>query len=212
MLAPSGGGLILYQVYGNLYAMTVAGDGVAGIKKHHGDLSNDGIRNLATTSERGRLKEDLELSKWRRRLDHKATPSRDCKTSCEVFATLTSIGMGERRAWITFSGGRASLGSMTQNCISDLKPGAKEVKISRSKGSPKVDLYQSPLKPQLQISPPCAPSFSLAKLREVQEWLKDGEAWVLPEGFSNNHLCVIIVVYAPLGGSYLLVLLAMLIV
>ncbi|GJY28113.1 hypothetical protein Tco_0403880 [Tanacetum coccineum] len=63
MLAPSGRGLILYQAYGNLYAMTVAGDGVAGIK-HRRDLSTDAIRNLATTSGRGRLKEDLESSTW----------------------------------------------------------------------------------------------------------------------------------------------------
>ncbi|GJR30527.1 hypothetical protein Tco_1106759 [Tanacetum coccineum] len=40
------------------------GDGVAGIKRRHRDLSSDGIRNLATTSGRGRLKEDLESSTW----------------------------------------------------------------------------------------------------------------------------------------------------
>ncbi|GKC63644.1 hypothetical protein Tco_1096242 [Tanacetum coccineum] len=67
MLAPSGGGLILYQAYGNLYAMTVAGDGVACIKRHRRDLSSGGVRNLATASGRGRLKEDLESSTWRRR-------------------------------------------------------------------------------------------------------------------------------------------------
>nr|GEW27739.1 hypothetical protein [Tanacetum cinerariifolium] len=65
MLAPSGGFLILYQAYGNLYAMT-------GIKQHHRDLSSDGVRNMATMSGHGRLKEDLESSTWRRRLDHKA--------------------------------------------------------------------------------------------------------------------------------------------
>ncbi|GJT72870.1 probable auxin efflux carrier component 1b [Tanacetum coccineum] len=120
MLAPSGGGLILYQAYGNLYAMTgrkahlledkqipsvgvfdevfstwmafggntrdlgsfgeetdkitdlhqiheevlftERGDGVAGIKRRRRDLSSDGVRDLATTSGRGRLKEDLESS------------------------------------------------------------------------------------------------------------------------------------------------------
>ncbi|GKB40465.1 integrase, catalytic region, zinc finger, CCHC-type containing protein, partial [Tanacetum coccineum] len=50
MLAPSGGGLILYQAYGNLYAMTVRGDGVTGIKRHRRDLSGHGVRNLATAS------------------------------------------------------------------------------------------------------------------------------------------------------------------
>ncbi|GJV80144.1 hypothetical protein Tco_1516014 [Tanacetum coccineum] len=45
----------------------VRGDGVAGIKQHRRDLYGDGVRNLATTSGRVRLKEDLESSTWRRR-------------------------------------------------------------------------------------------------------------------------------------------------
>ncbi|GJU48034.1 hypothetical protein Tco_1217589 [Tanacetum coccineum] len=55
---------------------TVRGDGVAGIKRRCRDLYGDGVRNLATASGRGRLKEDLESSMWRRRQDFKATPSR----------------------------------------------------------------------------------------------------------------------------------------
>ncbi|GJR11671.1 zinc finger, CCHC-type containing protein [Tanacetum coccineum] len=46
---------------------TVRGDGVAGTKRRRRDLSGDGVRNLATASGRGRLKEDLESSTWRRR-------------------------------------------------------------------------------------------------------------------------------------------------
>ncbi|GKA02545.1 hypothetical protein Tco_0675210 [Tanacetum coccineum] len=93
MLALSGGGLILYQAYGNLYAMTgrkahlledkqissvgvfdvvlalVVGDGVAGIKRRRRDLYSDGVRNFATASGCGRLKEDLESSTWRQRQD-----------------------------------------------------------------------------------------------------------------------------------------------
>ncbi|GJS65438.1 hypothetical protein Tco_0680002 [Tanacetum coccineum] len=89
MLAPSSGGMILYQAYGNLYAMTgrkahlledkqipVAGDGIASTKRRRCDQSSDGVRILATASRRGRLKEDLELSTWRRRQDCKATSSR----------------------------------------------------------------------------------------------------------------------------------------
>ncbi|GJY98876.1 hypothetical protein Tco_0516306 [Tanacetum coccineum] len=53
---------------------TTRGDGVAGIKRRRRDLSSDGVRNLATASGRGRLKEDLESSTWRRRQDFKATP------------------------------------------------------------------------------------------------------------------------------------------
>ncbi|GJX41012.1 hypothetical protein Tco_0256002 [Tanacetum coccineum] len=120
MLAPSSGGLILYQAYGNIYALTgrkaylledkrilsvgvfdevfstwmtfggnthdlgsfgeqmdkitdlhqihekvlftECGDGVTGIKRRRRDLSYDGVRDLATTSGRGQLKEDLESS------------------------------------------------------------------------------------------------------------------------------------------------------
>ncbi|GKF05234.1 hypothetical protein Tco_0035902 [Tanacetum coccineum] len=69
MLAPSGGGLILYQAYGNLYAMTVTEDcvrvGVAGIKRRRHDLSSNGVRNFTMALGRGRLKEDLESSTWR---------------------------------------------------------------------------------------------------------------------------------------------------
>ncbi|GKD21801.1 hypothetical protein Tco_1223504 [Tanacetum coccineum] len=36
--------------------------GVAGIKRHRRDLSSDDVRDLATASGRGRLKEDLESS------------------------------------------------------------------------------------------------------------------------------------------------------
>nr|GEW64812.1 retrotransposon protein [Tanacetum cinerariifolium] len=76
MLAPSSGGLILYQAYGNLYAMTVAGDSDACIKRRHPDQSSNGVRNMAMASGCGRLKEDLESSTWRRRQDCEATSSR----------------------------------------------------------------------------------------------------------------------------------------
>ncbi|GJY63559.1 ribonuclease H-like domain-containing protein [Tanacetum coccineum] len=113
MLAPSRGGLILYQAYGrkahlledkqipsvgvfdevfstwmtfggntcdldsfgektykitDLHQIhvevlfTERGDGVTCIKRRRRDLSSDGVRDLATVSGRGRLKEDLELS------------------------------------------------------------------------------------------------------------------------------------------------------
>nr|GEU85954.1 hypothetical protein [Tanacetum cinerariifolium] len=72
---------------------TVTEDGVASIKRRHRDLSSDGVRNKATTSGRGRLKEDLKSStiskafggkarnlgpirSWRRHQDLLLTPSR----------------------------------------------------------------------------------------------------------------------------------------
>ncbi|GJV80675.1 hypothetical protein Tco_1516545 [Tanacetum coccineum] len=55
---------------------TTRGDGVAIIERRRQDLHRDGVRDPATTSGRGRLKEDLESSTWRRRQDFKATSSR----------------------------------------------------------------------------------------------------------------------------------------
>ncbi|GKC75424.1 hypothetical protein Tco_1126198 [Tanacetum coccineum] len=48
---------------------TLAGDGVAGIKRRSRDLYGDGVRNFTMASGRGQLKEDLESSTWRRRQD-----------------------------------------------------------------------------------------------------------------------------------------------
>ncbi|GJW64080.1 hypothetical protein Tco_0115964 [Tanacetum coccineum] len=45
---------------------TECGDGIAGIKRRRRDLSSDGVRDLVTSSGRGRLKEDQESSTWRR--------------------------------------------------------------------------------------------------------------------------------------------------
>ncbi|GJY93841.1 hypothetical protein Tco_0509623, partial [Tanacetum coccineum] len=49
------------------YRLKLAGDGIAGIKRRRRDQSSHGVRNMVTTSGRGRLKEDLESSTWRRR-------------------------------------------------------------------------------------------------------------------------------------------------
>ncbi|GKC52302.1 hypothetical protein Tco_1075047 [Tanacetum coccineum] len=51
----------LHQIHEEVL-FTERGDGVAGIKRRRRDLSSDGVRDLATTSGRGRLKEDLESS------------------------------------------------------------------------------------------------------------------------------------------------------
>ncbi|GJX08535.1 hypothetical protein Tco_0196467 [Tanacetum coccineum] len=51
----------LHQIHEEVL-FTERGDGVAGIKRRRRDLSSDGVRDLATASGRGRLKEDLESS------------------------------------------------------------------------------------------------------------------------------------------------------
>ncbi|GJR44363.1 hypothetical protein Tco_1312466 [Tanacetum coccineum] len=51
----------LHQIHEEVL-FTERGDGVACIKRRRRDLSNDGVRDLATASRRGRLKEDLESS------------------------------------------------------------------------------------------------------------------------------------------------------
>ncbi|GKG08136.1 hypothetical protein Tco_0333968, partial [Tanacetum coccineum] len=52
------------------------GEGGTIIKRRRQDLHRDGVRDLATSSGRSRLKEDLESSKWRRCHNSKATSSR----------------------------------------------------------------------------------------------------------------------------------------
>ncbi|GJR89040.1 hypothetical protein Tco_0213051 [Tanacetum coccineum] len=51
----------LHQIHKEVL-FTDRGDGVAGIKRRRRDLSSDDVRDLATASGRGRLKEDLESS------------------------------------------------------------------------------------------------------------------------------------------------------
>nr|GFC01865.1 hypothetical protein [Tanacetum cinerariifolium] len=51
----------LHQIHEEVL-FTKRGDGVTGIKRRRRDLSSDGVRDLATSSGRGRLKEDLESS------------------------------------------------------------------------------------------------------------------------------------------------------
>ncbi|GKA86831.1 hypothetical protein Tco_0808542 [Tanacetum coccineum] len=63
---------------------TERGDGVACIKRRRRDLSSNGVKYLVTTSGRGRLKDDLESSTWRRRQDLKATPSQFAHRDDEV--------------------------------------------------------------------------------------------------------------------------------
>nr|GEX98280.1 hypothetical protein [Tanacetum cinerariifolium] len=82
----------------------IRGDGVIGIKRRRRELYGDGVRNLATASERGRLKEDLESSTWRRRQDFNAT-SREIPSFDEpepqpqpffIFPSL-EVDLGEER-------------------------------------------------------------------------------------------------------------------
>ncbi|GJS56869.1 hypothetical protein Tco_0651653 [Tanacetum coccineum] len=51
----------LHQIHEEVL-FTESGDGIAGIKRRRHDLSSDDVRDLVTTSGRGRLKEDLESS------------------------------------------------------------------------------------------------------------------------------------------------------
>ncbi|GJR95386.1 zinc finger, CCHC-type containing protein [Tanacetum coccineum] len=66
---------------------TERGDGVTIIKRQRQDLHRDGVKDLVTASGRGRFKEDLESSTWRRRQDFKATPSHRSITTWEDLTT-----------------------------------------------------------------------------------------------------------------------------
>ncbi|GJZ73459.1 hypothetical protein Tco_0637605 [Tanacetum coccineum] len=71
---------------------TMARDDVTGIKRSRRDLYSDGVRNLVMASRRGQLKEDLESSTWRRRLDYKATGSKVQQEIAKEFATMMASG------------------------------------------------------------------------------------------------------------------------
>ncbi|GJZ04889.1 hypothetical protein Tco_0538164 [Tanacetum coccineum] len=58
-----------YFIGKRIALMRLAGDDVAGIKRYRRDQSSDGVRNMTTASGRGRLKEDLESSTWRRSIE-----------------------------------------------------------------------------------------------------------------------------------------------
>ncbi|GKD41237.1 hypothetical protein Tco_1261444 [Tanacetum coccineum] len=75
------------------------GDGVAGIKRRRRELYGDHVRNLATASGRGRLKEDLESSTWRRRSGYHQKdrkPSQNDKTEHGMEKTVQNQGQSPK--------------------------------------------------------------------------------------------------------------------
>ncbi|GJS24672.1 hypothetical protein Tco_0453304 [Tanacetum coccineum] len=83
------------------------GDGVAITKQRRKDLHHDSVRNPATVAGRGRLKEDLESSTWRRRQDFKATRTIDqlaggkiCdRNAKESWALLKDLALYDNESW-----------------------------------------------------------------------------------------------------------------
>ncbi|GJV17882.1 RNA-directed DNA polymerase, eukaryota, reverse transcriptase zinc-binding domain protein [Tanacetum coccineum] len=65
----------VFGVFGTI-GIHACGDGIAIIKRRRQDLHRDGVKDLVTASGRGRLKEDLESSTWRRRHDFKCAKKR----------------------------------------------------------------------------------------------------------------------------------------
>nr|GEW49186.1 putative reverse transcriptase domain-containing protein [Tanacetum cinerariifolium] len=62
----------------------LAGDGVASIKRRHRKQSSEGVRIMAMALGRGRLKEDLKSSTWRRHPEHKAKPHEGYMNTIEL--------------------------------------------------------------------------------------------------------------------------------
>ncbi|GKE54530.1 zinc finger, CCHC-type containing protein [Tanacetum coccineum] len=73
---------------------TVRRDGVADIKQRRRDLSFDGVRNLAMTSGRGRIKEDLASSTWRRHVNPIRTLGDYSKPSHEGYKNTIKLLVG----------------------------------------------------------------------------------------------------------------------
>ncbi|GJW10587.1 hypothetical protein Tco_1576414 [Tanacetum coccineum] len=82
---------------------TVRGNGIAGIKRRRRDLSSDGVKNFATTLGRGRLKEDLESSTWRRHLGNIIDSSLSEVVMGKPFAQASKLAYDESLGLIRFS-------------------------------------------------------------------------------------------------------------
>ncbi|GKB95018.1 hypothetical protein Tco_0981155 [Tanacetum coccineum] len=93
------GGVMLHMMRISFRVLRMAGDDIAGIKRRRRDLSSDGVRNMATALGRGRLKEDLESSTWKRRQDCKATPY--TKIDINYAASENLRGLSAEEAWET---------------------------------------------------------------------------------------------------------------
>nr|GEV38815.1 hypothetical protein [Tanacetum cinerariifolium] len=79
----NGRGLILYQAYGNLYAMT-------GFKRRRRDFYGDGVKDLAMTSEYSRPKETLEDSARRDRSEKIYNQEKDDDATALGFSSTAS--------------------------------------------------------------------------------------------------------------------------
>ncbi|GJX07212.1 hypothetical protein Tco_0195144 [Tanacetum coccineum] len=86
------------------------GDGVPIIKRRRQDLHREGVRDPATASERGRLKEDLESSTWRWRHDFKAMPSHLENPEQAFFKYASSCTDKAGGKWYTFKPKQNNLG------------------------------------------------------------------------------------------------------
>ncbi|GJT40174.1 hypothetical protein Tco_0940039 [Tanacetum coccineum] len=130
-----------------IFLYTARGDGVPGIKRRRRDLSSDGIRSLATASGRGRLKDDLESSAWRRRHDFKATPSQ-----VGVFLMVQSQGYSEPAVMSSTTSVVTYIFVYTDSKPGRVFWGAGE-EIS-DRGSPRVIMYGYDRLPIQPVAPP----------------------------------------------------------
>ncbi|GKD29274.1 hypothetical protein Tco_1240052 [Tanacetum coccineum] len=73
------------------------GDGVAGIKRRNCDLFSDGVRDLATASGCGRLKEDLESST--RTINQSAGNKLRDRNAKESWALLEDLALYDNKSW-----------------------------------------------------------------------------------------------------------------
>ncbi|GJX47760.1 zinc finger, CCHC-type containing protein [Tanacetum coccineum] len=133
---------------------TTRRDGVTDIKRRRRNLSSDGVRNLATASGRGRLKRGSRIIYVATALGLQRDAVHclgDCKTSCEVFATLTSNPPPPKRdnlAKDSICHHYKEVGHWRRNCPSyqaELKK-KKEASMASNSGIFTIELYAFPNK------------------------------------------------------------------
>ncbi|GKA95696.1 hypothetical protein Tco_0817791, partial [Tanacetum coccineum] len=145
-----------------------AGDDVASIKRRRRDPYSDGVRNMATASGRGRLKEDLESSTWYTQIDinHVAGGNLKGLSTEEAWETIEDVAKCDKQ-WKNLT---STIFDQTIANLKDHLVRNEVVKVKIPKCMSWIDAYDEPIgdldmmedkvdNPNPQSAPQVLPSF-----------------------------------------------------
>ncbi|GJY54782.1 hypothetical protein Tco_0446446 [Tanacetum coccineum] len=163
---------LLWSVLGSLKLGLVGfgrGYGVAGIKRRHRDLSSDGVRDLATASGRGRLKEDLESSTYTQiDINHAAGGNLKGLSAEEAWETIKDCAQCDKQ----WKNPTSTISDQTITNLKDHLVGNEVVRVKIPKCMSWLDAYDEPIgdldmmedkvdNPSPQSTPQVLPSFEV---------------------------------------------------